>query len=158
MVDTARLDPLDVRILQFFRSRGRVSVLAAARTLGTTRRTVQTRLDRLRSAGVVTGFGPQIDLGALGFGVLAFVTAEIRQGSGREVIESLAAIPEVLEVFGITGAGDLLCRVVARDHSELKAVIDRLIATPGIQRTASVIALSTEVAYRDGQLLALAVG
>lgn len=152
------IDGLDARILRLFRSRPRISVLEASRTLGTTRRTVQARLDRLRAAGIVTGFGPQLDLAALGFGVLAFVTAEIRQGSGPAVLQALAAIPEVLEVFGITGAGDLLCRVVARDHRELKSVIDRLVATPGIERTASVIALSTEISYRDSQLLALLAG
>lgn len=155
---TDHVDALDARIVRLFRERPRISMLEASRLLGVTRRTVATRLERLLAAGVVSGFGPHLDLDRLGFGVLAFVTAEIRQGSGPSVVATLARIPEVLEVFGITGQGDLLCRVVARDHHELKSVIDRLVATPGIERTASVIALSTEVAYRDTQLLGLVAG
>ena len=39
---------------------------------------------------------------------------EIRQAGGHDpVAERLAAIPEVLEVHTITGAGDMLCRVLA---------------------------------------------
>ena len=64
---------------------------------------------------MITGYGPEVDPAALGYEVTAFITLEIRQAGGHDpVAERLAAIPEVLEVHTITGAGDMLCRVVAR--------------------------------------------
>jgi DNA-binding Lrp family transcriptional regulator len=50
----------------------RPNVLELSRQLGIARNTVQARLERLQASGAVTGFGPIVDLGAIGFGVLAF--------------------------------------------------------------------------------------
>ena len=52
----------------------------------------------------------------MGYGVLAFMTLEIAQGQEASAIEVLGTIPEVLEVHKVTGPGDLLCRVVAREQ------------------------------------------
>ncbi len=105
--------------------------------------------DRLQRDGVITGFGPDIDPAALGYGVTGFVTLELRQSSGRgQVAERLAGIEEILEAHTITGAGDMLCRVVARTNADLQRVIDAIVAVPGVLRTSTVIALATAVPYR----------
>ena len=127
----------------------RVGVLEASRRLGVARGTVQARLDRLQARGVVTGYGPDIDPAALDHAVTAFVTLEIRQAGGHDpVAERLAAIPEVLEVHTITGAGDMLCRVVARTNADLQRVIDAIVGAAGVVRASTVIALATPVPYR----------
>jgi len=41
----------------------------------------------------------------------------------------------VLEVHTITGAGDMLCRVVARSNADLQRVLDRVTEFPEIVRT-----------------------
>jgi DNA-binding Lrp family transcriptional regulator len=113
------------------------------------RGTVQARLDRMMTTGVITGYGPDVDPVALGHRVTAFVTLEIRQAGGHDpVATGLAAIPEVLEVHTITGSGDMLCRVVARTNTDLQRVIDAIVDVPGVVRTATVIALDTPVPYR----------
>ena len=48
----------------------------------------------------------------------------------------------------ITGNGDLLCRVVARSNADLQRVIDQVVATDGVGRTSTVIALATQVGHR----------
>ncbi len=75
---------------------------------------------------------------ALGYEVTAFITPEIRQAGGHDpVAERLAAIPEVLEVHTITGTGDTLCRVVARGNADLQRVLDVIVATNGVVRSAA---------------------
>ncbi len=123
----------------------RPNVLELSRRLGIARNTVQARLERLQANGAVTGFGPIVDLGAIGFGVLAFTTLEIAQGREGAVIDGLSRIPEVLEVHKVTGPGDLLCRVVARSNAHLHAVLEQVLATPGIRRTTTALALATPV-------------
>ena len=99
--------------------------------------------------GVITGYGPEVDPAALGYEVTAFVTLEIRQAGGHDpVAERLAAIPEVLEVHTITGAGDMLCRVVARSNADLQRVIDAIVSAEGVVRSATLISLATQVPYR----------
>jgi DNA-binding Lrp family transcriptional regulator len=143
------LDELDGRLIELVSAEPRVGMLEASRRLGVARGTVQARLDRLQERGVITGYGPDIDPAALGHGVTAFVTLEIRQAGGHdEVADQLALIAEILEVHTITGAGDMFCRVVARTNADLQRVIDAIVAVPGVVRTATVIALATPVPYR----------
>lgn len=143
------LDELDRRLVSLLTTEPRIGVLEASRRLRVARGTVQARLDRLVQRGIIQDFAPSLDPAALGYVVTAFATIEISQGAGRDdVAAHLAGIPEVLEVHTITGQGDLLCRIVARSNEDLQRVIDDLVATPGIQRTSTVIALASVVPYR----------
>ncbi|MCG5216833.1 Lrp/AsnC family transcriptional regulator [Streptosporangium sp. KLBMP 9127] len=149
------IDPLDARLVELLAGEPRLGVLECSRRLNVARGTVQARLDRMVARGVITGFGPEVDPGALGYDVTAFVTLEIRQVSGHEpVADQLAAIPEVLEVHTITGSGDMLARVVARSNADLQRVIDQIVDVRGVVRTSSVIALDTPVPYRVLPLVA----
>ena len=108
---------------------------------------------------MITGYGPEVDPAALGYEVTAFVTLEIRQAGGHDpVAERLAAIPEVLEVHTITGAGDMLCRVVARSNADLQRVIDTIVSAEGVVRSATLISLATQVPYRMIPLVRVAAG
>jgi DNA-binding Lrp family transcriptional regulator len=150
------VDELDARILRLFSDEPRVGILEASRRLGVARGTVQARLDKLIASGVVRSLAPTVDPAALGYRVTAFATLEIRQGGRESVANHLARIPEVLEVHTITGPGDLLCRIVARDNDDLQRVIDDLVGDADIVRTSTLIALSTVVAPRVLPLVASA--
>jgi DNA-binding Lrp family transcriptional regulator len=148
------IDELDAGLVELFTAEPRIGVLEASRRLGVARGTVQARLDRMQARGVITGFGPDIDPAALGHAVTAFVTVELRQSGGRdEVAERLAGIGEILEAHTITGPGDMLCRVVARNNADLQRVIDAIVEVPGVLRTSTVIALATAVGYRTTPLV-----
>jgi DNA-binding Lrp family transcriptional regulator len=153
------MDDLDVRLIELFTAEPRIGALEASRRLGIARGTVTARLDRLERNGVISGWGPALDPAALGHPVTAFVTLEIRQGTGHDAVaEHLATIPEVLEACTITGPGDMWARVVARSNADLQTVIDRALDHPGILRSSTVIALATQVPYRTAPLLRSASG
>ena len=143
------MDALDGKLLDLFTAEPRIGVLEASRRLGVARATVQARLDKLAASGVVTGWGPVLSPEALGYPVTGFLTLEIRQGAGHDAVaEHLAAIPEVLEAFTITGAGDMWARVVARSNADLQRVIDLVLDHGGIDRSTTVIALATQIPHR----------
>jgi DNA-binding Lrp family transcriptional regulator len=147
------LDALDVDLLAALRDHTRVGVLELSRTLQVARGTVQARLDRLERAGVITGYGPEIDLAAAGQGVQAFVTLEIAQGALDDVTAELGAEPAVLEAYATTGSSDVLCRLGAASHEELQQTLLRLNRSPTIGRTTSVVVLSVVVPPRSLPLL-----
>jgi DNA-binding Lrp family transcriptional regulator len=143
------IDPLDAALIELLAAEPRMGVLGSSGRLGSARGTVQARLDRMRDRGVITGYGPDVDPVALGYEVTAFITLEIRQAGGHDpVAERLAAIPEVLEVHTITGAGDMLCRVVARTNADLQRVLDAIVSAEGVVRSSTLISLATQVPYR----------
>ena len=148
------MDELDVALVRLFADEPRIGVLEASRRLGVARGTVQSRLDKLTERGVISGWGPSLDPAALGYPVTAFLTLEIQQGAGHDgVAAQLAAIPELLEAYTITGAGDMWCRVVARSNADLQRVIDAVLACAGVLRSTTVIALATQITHRVLPLL-----
>jgi len=147
------LDALDARLLLLLTDAPRIGVLECARRLGVARGTVQARLDRMSASGVLTGFPPELQLDAVGYGLTAFAVLEIAQGRRGEVAQALAAIDEVCEVHATTGQGDLFVRMVARSNDDLQRVIDDVVGVPGVLRTSTSIALSTPVAPRVRPLL-----
>ncbi|MBC2639400.1 MULTISPECIES: Lrp/AsnC family transcriptional regulator [unclassified Rhodococcus (in: high G+C Gram-positive bacteria)] len=152
------IDQLDAALLDLLHTEPKVGVLEASRRLGVARGTVQARLDRLERTGVITSSAPTLDPEALGFPVVAFATLEIAQGNGHAaVVEHLTAIPEVLEAHTITGAGDVLVRVVARTHADLQRVINSIVDGHNVLRSSTVIATQTQIALRHDQLVRAAV-
>jgi DNA-binding Lrp family transcriptional regulator len=148
------LDALDRALLRLVLSEPRLGVLETSRRLGIARGTAQARLSRLERTGVLRDWAPAVDPARMGFGVLAFTTLEVHQRSGRASLgEHLRSIPEVLEAHTTTGQGDVLCRIVARDHPDLQRVLDAITATGLVARTSTVIALTDEVPSRVAQLL-----
>ena len=148
------IDRLDAGLIKALADAPRAGVMELARRLGVARGTVQARLDKLQARGVITGFDPDLDLRALGYEVLAFVTLDIAQGRLDDVIGHLAAIPEVIEAHTMTGPGDLHCRLVARSNVHLQEVINRMLEVAGIERTATHIALTEQVPFRVMPLVA----
>lgn len=153
------MDDLDRRMIELFAGDPRIGVLEASRRLGVARGTVQARLDKLMSSGVITGWGPNLSPDALGYPVTAFLTLEIRQGAGADATHDavgrhLASIAEVLEAHTITGAGDMWVRVVARTNADLQRVIDRVLDDERVQRCSTVIALAEQVPFRTLPLVA----
>jgi DNA-binding Lrp family transcriptional regulator len=149
-----QIDKLDLALLEALRANPRAGALRLSQLLKVARATVQARLDRMEQAGVIGGYGPDIDLSAAGYGVQAFVTLEIAQGALERVTSDLRDIPGVLEAYAITGTGDLLCKVAATSHSDLQQTLLRIDSSPAVARSTSAISLSTVIARRELPLLA----
>lgn len=139
------MDPQERELLDQLGAVTRPNVLELSRRLGVARNTAHARLERLEASGAIIAFGPALDLDALGFSVLAYATLEIAQGAESAVIDGLTEVAEVLEVHKVTGPGDLLCRIVARTNDHLHDVLELVLATPGIRRTTTALALASPV-------------
>jgi DNA-binding Lrp family transcriptional regulator len=150
------IDQLDANLIATLRANPRVGLLEVARRLGVARGTVQARLAKLERTGVIVGHGPEIDAVALGYPISAFMLIELAQGRLVEAAAALEAVPEVLEADAISGAQDLICRVVARDTEDLQEVVNKLLQTPAIRRCTSYIVLSRQVPPRTAPLIASA--
>ena len=58
-----------------------------------------------------------------------------------ETAQAIADLPEVSEVYSVSGDFDLVCMVRVREHEELARVVTHEIAKiPGVQRTQTLVA------------------
>jgi DNA-binding Lrp family transcriptional regulator len=160
MVATLQPDELDARLVQLLTDEPQLSVLECARRLGVARGTVSSRLARLHAAGVISAIVPHVEPVGFGYGLVAFCSADIRQDVGHGPVADaiLGAIPEVTDLYTVTGDHDLLLRVVARDGQNLQDTLDRISQVPGVARTSSSLALRTHEQGRTLPLLQAVAG
>jgi DNA-binding Lrp family transcriptional regulator len=76
--------------------------------------------------------------------ITAIVLVKARVDAIPEVAEALAELPDVSEVYSVTGDVDLIAMVRVRQHDQLADVIaDRLNKVPGVLATETHIAFRT---------------
>jgi DNA-binding Lrp family transcriptional regulator len=148
-----RLDATDARLLLGLIADARASAVSLAARLGLSRNTVQARLGRLETAHLLRSYEHRVDPAALGYPLTAFLFVRVTQRRLDVIGEDLAAIPEVIEVTGLSGAADLLVRVAAKDDEHLYAIAGRVLAVEGVERTDTALAMRRMVDYRVTPLL-----
>jgi DNA-binding Lrp family transcriptional regulator len=158
LCNVPEVDATDARLLLVLGEDPRASVMALSQRLGLARNTVQARLTRLETNGVLAPLDRRVRPEALGYPLGAYVTVQVVQRSLAEVSDGLAGIPEVLEVTGLSGVADLLVQVVARDADDLWRVAEQMLAIPGVQRIDTALAMRRFVDHRIAPLLARAAG
>jgi DNA-binding Lrp family transcriptional regulator len=149
----ADVDATDARLLLALADDPRASVMALSQRLGLARNTVQARLARLESNGVLAPLDRRVRPEALGYRLTAYMTVQVVQRGLADVSDALARIPEVLAVTGLSGAVDLLVEVVAVDADDLWRITEQVLAIPGVQRLDTALAMRKFVDRRLGPLL-----
>ncbi|NHC13370.1 Lrp/AsnC family transcriptional regulator [Motilibacter sp. E257] len=149
---------MDARILLALDDDPDATSLALARRLGIARNTLQARLQRLAASGAVREFSRRVDPAALGRGLVAFVSIELSQTTGRRAPAALRAYPEVVEMHSTTGQSDLLLKVVARDPADLHRLTGEFLTVPEVVRTSTTISLQEEMPLRLRALLEAVAG
>ncbi|WP_235012953.1 Lrp/AsnC family transcriptional regulator [Arthrobacter sp. SLBN-100] len=147
------LDATDLKILLELIRDPRIQIGELSDSLGVARNTAQSRVRRLLRAGVLRSGGREVDLEAVGYDVVAFVTIEVSHRELDGVVAALRLIPQVLEVHEISGRGDVWCRVVATDTHNLQAALRQVLRIKGVIRTETVLALHTHIPYRTEPLI-----
>ncbi|MEJ7635493.1 Lrp/AsnC family transcriptional regulator [Aeromicrobium sp.] len=147
------MDQLDAALIDALREHPRVGDLELSRLTKVARATVQSRLAKLERSGVITGYGPDIDLVAAGHPVLSFVTLEIAQGSLDAVTDELESLPNVLEAYVTSGTADVVCKIAATSHEDLQATLLHISQSGSVVRSTSVIVLSELVRPRVQPML-----
>src|SRR4051812_12284289 len=98
-------DAVDWQILAALQADARVSFSELGRQVGLTQPAVAERVRRLEEAGVIVGYRAEVDLGKLGFGLLAFMRCVLRdqRPADSHTLGLIRGMPEVLECHHVTG-------------------------------------------------------
>lgn len=152
-----QIDELDARLIRLLSDEAGISIVECARRLGVARATAQSRLDKLRSRGVITSEAPSIDPAALGYPLRTYCIIQVRQTINHDVIaERLSRIPEMLDLDTITGDFDMMATVVSRSTVDLQRVLDLISNTDGILRVSTRLTLASHFRNRILPLVAQA--
>ena len=137
------LNSQDQKLLMLLRTNARATVTELARALHVSRSTVQNRLARLEKAGVIRGYSVILGDGYLDSQVEAHVSIKVVQKLTARTNTALADIPQVTQLFSVSGEYDLIAIVQARSLEELSRVLDDIGNLEGVERTNSAVVLET---------------
>jgi DNA-binding Lrp family transcriptional regulator len=134
-----RLDATDRLLLAELSRDARLPNNALAERAGIAASTCLGRVRALRERGVIRGFHADIDPAAIGRPIQAMIAVRMQSHARSHLTEfaaTVAALPEVLNVFFLAGADDFLVHVAARNTENLRNfVVVNLSGNPDVALT-----------------------
>jgi len=133
------LDEVDATLVRLLQDDARMSNARLAAEAGIAPSTCLMRVRSLIDRGVVRGFHADLDPRALGLGLEALISVNIRVGARNTIAsfsEEMRVLPEVVQVFFLGGAEDFIIHVATRDTDHMRQfVVDNLSAHPSVAST-----------------------
>lgn len=127
-----KLDQSDRDLIALLRQNSRASVTWLAATLGMSRMTVQTRMERLQETGAIARF--TIEIGQVGLDDLihAVMMIEVQGNQARSVARRLRKMPEIVDLHTTNGVWDLVARIEIVSLPDFDRVLSEVREIPGV--------------------------
>lgn len=145
MDNNARITHKDQELLGVLRNNARASTTELAKILGVSRSTIQKRLERLETEGIIAGYTVQLASTYLDQEIKAHVSITVSPRQTQDIIAAMRKIDSVRAIYSVSGPYDLIAEVAALTVNALDSVIDEIIAIDGVERTQSSVILSTRL-------------
>ena len=139
-----QITPKDEELIALLKVDSREPVASLARKLGLSRTTVQNRIARLETQGVIRGYTVRVHDDYERSRIHAHILITLRPKQMPSVVKTLQAMPEVRVLYSISGGFDLIAQAVAASVGEMDVLTDAIGAIDGVERTSTSIVLSTK--------------
>ena len=141
------MDTLDRKILQVLQADSRTSLQDIGQAVGLSASPCWGRIKKMEEAGVIEGYTVRLNAHALGLRdtVMVQVTLDSHSDNTLEKFgETLAAIPEVIEAYLLSGEYDYLLRIVVKDTQDYERLLrEQLYKIKGLRHSKSSFVLRT---------------
>ncbi len=146
---TAKLDRIDIKILNELMKDGRMSNVRLAEHVGLSQSPCLQRIRRMEAAGIITGYGAFVDLRQIAETITVFTEftlLEHRRDNFSRFEQGVARIAEVKECHLISGGYDYLVKFVARSISHYQQIIEAMLDhNLGIDKYFSYIVIKSPI-------------
>ncbi|MFG6469035.1 Lrp/AsnC family transcriptional regulator [Roseateles sp. BYS87W] len=141
------LDKFDLAILRVLQRDARASLNEVSAEVGLSNSPCWTRIKRMEAAGVIAGYTVQVNAEAVGYPdqLIVQLTLDAHTDDALHAFgQQLAAIPEVLEAYLVSGDYDYVLRIAVRGTRDYERLLrERLYKIPGIRHSKSSFVLRT---------------
>lgn len=147
MTPHAKIDDLDRDILQALMSNARTPYAELAKRFDVSPATVHVRIEKMKSAGIITGTEVVVNPKVLGYDVCCFIGINLNAARDyHSALRKLDALDEVVEAYYTTGAYNIFVKLMCKSIEELQYVlIDKLQAIDEVQSTETLISLQNPI-------------
>jgi Lrp/AsnC family transcriptional regulator, leucine-responsive regulatory protein len=140
------IDQIDRAILGELQKNGRLTNVQLSEKVGLSESACLRRVRLLEQSGIIDKYVMLVNQAAIGKPGNVFVRVTL-EGQQKEKLqhfeEAVAAVPEIMECYLMSGDFDYLLRVIIKDNSDFMRLHDKLTALPGVVRVQSSFALRT---------------
>ena len=140
-----QIDALDRTLLDLLSNNARLPTAAIARTLGISRTTVQSRIERLEAGGAILGYTIRPGHAGGREKLRAHVMIALAPKRAASVESALRRMNPVRALHAVSGSFDLIAVLEADSVEETDRLIDQIGALDGVERTNSMLILSTRL-------------
>jgi len=143
------LDRLDLRILSELQRRGRMTNIELSEAVGLSPSPCLTRVKRLEKAGLIAGYGAQLQIEKLGNIQVVFtkiMLADHRREDFVRFIDAIRYVDEIMECHHAAGGYDYLLKFVTRNINHYQRVIEALLERDiGIEKYSSYLIIKSPI-------------
>ena len=139
------MDNIDRKILTILQQNARTPLKGIAEQVFQSSPAVSARIERLETAGYITGYQAQLSSMAMGYQIKAFINLEVEPSQKPEFYPYIESVPNVMECNCVTGDYSMLVEVCFHTTQELDQFINQL---HRFGRTRTQIVFSTPVEHR----------
>jgi DNA-binding Lrp family transcriptional regulator len=137
-------DKIDRALIALLRENARTPISDLARTLGLSRTTVQSRLERLERSRRITGYTVRLSEAHERGQIQAYVTITVHPKQAGIVAEQMKRMSGIRRLQSLSGPADMIALADAPSAAEMDDLIDAIGALEGVERTTSSIVLGTK--------------
>jgi Lrp/AsnC family leucine-responsive transcriptional regulator len=140
----AELDEIDVQLVRALQEDADRPNVQLAKLVGLSPAATLHRVRRLKESGVITTITALVSPAAAGLTLQVYVAVTLARhddAAHRRFVDTVLALPEIVEADWVTGETDALLVIAARDVAELQRVLLRLSSRGGAQRLMTLLRL-----------------
>ena len=142
-----KLDQIDRKILEILQINAKITNAQLSKEVGLSPAPTLERVKKLEQTGIIESYHAKLDPSKIGLGVSTFVHVGLK-GHNKENIEvflsAIRNIDEIIECHHVTGSGDFVLRVIAKDiTSYQRLMLEKVSEIPVVDNLQSMVILST---------------
>ncbi|HRH99981.1 MAG TPA: Lrp/AsnC family transcriptional regulator [Saprospiraceae bacterium] len=130
------LDDIDFHILRIFQQDAYVSIKDLAQKIDLSFTPTYERVKKLREEGYIKKYVALCDREKLGFGIMVYCNIVLKEQSKKALLNferDIAKLPQVLEIYAISGNYDYMLKILAQDITDYNNfIVNKIAELPNI--------------------------
>ncbi|MEQ9299695.1 MAG: Lrp/AsnC family transcriptional regulator [Cyclobacteriaceae bacterium] len=154
MASNIKIDQTDRKILEILQANAKITNAQLSKEIGLSPAPTLERVKKLENSGVIKSYHAKLDTGNIGLGVNTFVMVTLKGHNKKNIdlfLDEINNIEDVIECHHITGSGDFILRVIAKDITAYqKLMLEKVSEIEVVDSLQSMIILST---FKDSKVM-----
>ena len=151
-----KIDSIDKKILNTLQKNAKITNAKLSKEIGLSPAPTLERVRKLETRGIISGYHAKLDKSKIGLNVSTYVMVSLKSHNKKNLelfIDQINNVDNIVECHHITGSGDFILKVVAKDiESYQKLMLEKVSEIESTDSLQSMIILST---FKDNKVMPL---